>query len=443
MTDLIVRIEGASWRLVRDRTWYLVAVPNGLSLTSLPGVPQRLGFFTHLLNGWYFRTEDAADSTVQLNGRPVQRGAPMLAADVVEVTVTRPAGTSRAVRQSHRSGYDEDALGRALQLACPGYEDLERLLAVDLGVELYDITPPSDMRLVNDLVIRTARAFGWLTELFTAVRFAHPEDTDLDYVVPRFDRESIVDEVNGLFDPQRFASDLLRSCARVCRIKVTASGQQTLGTGFLVGPDLVLTNHHVLEEVLKGAVPPSGVTFKFDFHTQSDFSIIPTAPYRLAADWRVADSPPSFADFEPSPTGLPEPTDELDYALVRLNGSPGTDELEIGERRGWLPLPDTVADPKPGKQLFIPQHPNGLPLRAAIGEIVATNRGMTRLTHQVNTMKGSSGSPCFSLSFDLIAVHHAGSAEFAPAPRNEAIPIRAITNHVRSGGFGVDLPAAN
>jgi hypothetical protein len=441
MTDLIVRIAGASWRLARDRTWYLVADPKGLRLTPVPGAPQRLGFFTHLLNGWYFRTDDAGSSTVHLNGRPVQRGTPMHATDAVEVTVTRAAGTGVAVRQSHRSGYDEDALARALQLACPQYEDLERLLAVDLGVELYDITPPGDMRWVNDFVVRTARAFGWLTELLTAVRFAHPEDTDLDYVIPRFDRESIVDEVNGLFDPQRFASDLLRNCARVCRIKVSAPGQQTLGTGFLVGPDLVLTNHHVLEGGLSGKVPPSGVTFKFDFHTQSDFSINPTAPYGLSTDWRIADSPPSSADFDPSPVGLPEPTDELDYALVRLNGSPGTDELEIGERRGWLHLLDTGADPRPGEQLFIPQHPNGLPLRAAIGEIVNTNQGMTRLTHQVNTMKGSSGSPCFSLRFDLIAMHHAGSAEFAPAPRNAAIPVRAITDHLKSRGVRFEPPA--
>ncbi len=442
MSDLCVQIEGAGLRLTRDRTWYLLLAGGRLSLTPAAGRPGQLGFFIRLLSGWYFRTEDPASVGISLAGRPVQARSTYLEVDSLEVALLVRTGNGLLHREPQHSGFDEGAVARALRSACPDYGDLERLLAVDLGVELYDIAPRGDMRWVVDRVIRTARTFDWLTELLTAIRFAKPEDPVLDEVVPRFDRESIVDEVNGLFDPRVFATELIRNCARVCRIKVLQPARVTYGTGFLVGPDLVLTNHHVLADALIGRGPPTEVTFAFDFHSQADRSINHTAPYGLAPDWRVADSPPSAADFQFGPMALPEPSvEELDYALVRLNGSPGTDELENGERRDWLHLLDEITAPDPGARLVIPQHPKGLPIKAAIGEIIAANRNATRLTHRVNTMGGSSGSPCFTLDFGLVALHHAGSPDFT-VMRNEAVPISTVIQHLTSRGIDLDLLAA-
>jgi endonuclease G len=40
-----------------------------------------------------------------------------------------------------------------------------------------------------------------------------------------------------------------RAAAAVCRLRIPAEGGEWYGTGFLVGPRLLLTNHHVLGNV--------------------------------------------------------------------------------------------------------------------------------------------------------------------------------------------------
>jgi hypothetical protein len=49
---------------------------------------------------------------------------------------------------------------------------------------------------------------------------------------------------------------------RVCRVEI---GGNAAGTGFLVGPDAVLTNYHVLQSVLEGKTAPGKVTCRFDY----------------------------------------------------------------------------------------------------------------------------------------------------------------------------------
>ena len=52
----------------------------------------------------------------------------------------------------------------------------------------------------------------------------------------------------------------------VCRISFRTSNHwRPVASGFLVAPDLVLTNYHVMEQVIKGAATINNVRFQFGY----------------------------------------------------------------------------------------------------------------------------------------------------------------------------------
>ena len=68
----------------------------------------------------------------------------------------------------------------------------------------------------------------------------------------------------GYFDAAYFADMLGRMTRRVCRVELSgASGK--MGTGFLVGPRALLTNYHVMEDVIKAPAAAGRVKFRFDY----------------------------------------------------------------------------------------------------------------------------------------------------------------------------------
>jgi hypothetical protein len=198
----------------------------------------------------------------------------------------------------------------------------------------------------------------------------------------------------------------------------------------------VLTNHHVLTDVLAGTAAPSSVSCVFDYHVRADSTLNRGTAYGLAGNWLEAASPPSAADLSADSTAIPSP-DELDYALIRLAGAAGAATVPTGRERGWV---DVFAEPppvKPGLPLLIIQHPAEKPMQLAIDTagVLTVNSNNTRLTYGVNTLGGSSGSPCFSFDLELVALHHSGSAM-----SNEGIPISAIARHLRDTTGAWPLP---
>ncbi|MEZ4638676.1 MAG: serine protease [Caldilineaceae bacterium] len=153
-------------------------------------------------------------------------------------------------------------------------------------------------------------------------------------------------------------------------------------------------------------------------------------------NWLVDASPFSQAEDQGDFDTLPS-ADELDYAVLRvaarpLNNvlvTPGNEPV-MGTQagtRGWIELP-AAADPyTPGSPLFIIQHPDGKPLKMALAtnSIIGLNANNTRLRHKTNTEPGSSGSPCFNSSWDLVGLHHAGDPRWR-AEWNAAIPLAAL-----------------
>ena len=76
--------------------------------------------------------------------------------------------------------------------------------------------------------------------------------------------EQVVQEFGITLDASQFVERMAASLARVCLVRIAG---QDLGTGFLVGPDLLLTNYHVLGDIIGGAGPADDVSFTFDYRT--------------------------------------------------------------------------------------------------------------------------------------------------------------------------------
>jgi hypothetical protein len=80
---------------------------------------------------------------------------------------------------------------------------------------------------------------------------------------------------------------------------------------------------------------------------------------------------------------------------------------------------------------MIVQHPIAGPLKLAIDTqgIIGLNENGTRIKYRTNTEPGSSGSPCFNVNWELIALHHAGDPDFSIEHQpeyNQGVPFYAI-----------------
>lgn len=218
-------------------------------------------------------------------------------------------------------------------------------------------------------------------------------------------------------------------CARaVGRVELPEG--EAKGTGFLLGPDLLLTNQHVLREQahLEEAV------VRFDFQIDASGVAPKGTVLRLKPDFYFA-----------------SPAEELDYALVRLVEKPlqaitvegeqallsMTELLSLGKHKGYL-----VAAPRrlvAESRVNILQHPDGKPLKVVLTQNRVVYSTESRVQYAADTMEGSSGSPVFNQNWEVVALHHSGS----PYPPdsvgdvmrkawkgrfrvNEGVPMRAI-----------------
>jgi effector-associated domain 1 (EAD1)-containing protein/trypsin-like peptidase len=332
------------------------------------------------------------------------------------------------------------ALGSAFTV-----QRLREALDFKLEKRLEDISLGGDYAQIRFEVIQAAEAQGWTAELVVAAREDNPgnapllafaEEVGLASSTPRLER--ILREESTYFDVEAFRTRLGEIETRVCRIEVPTAQGSLFGTGFLAGPSVVMTNHHVLEPVIRndGTANPEQVTFLFDHKVLDGTVVNPGTSFGLAQHaWLVDHSPISPLDLRPEPKGGSPQPDELDYALVQLAGEPGEQPVGKGDARapprGWLTVPlgpfDFVAD----CPLIIVQHPNCRPLKLALemNGVIGLNANGTRVKHRVNTEGGSSGSPCFDSRLELVGVHHGGDPNFdlTHSPEyNEAIPLAPI-----------------
>jgi hypothetical protein len=251
-----------------------------------------------------------------------------------------------------------------------------------------------------------------------------------DVETPAGQLEKIVEPLKHFVNPDQWVTLLVQMQYRVGRVEIDTV---PVGTGFLVGPDTLLTNFHVLQKVISPVVKkPSNVVVRFDYKNLPNLHVSPGLPVPLADDWLIDHSPftPDEAAGQPDKS---EPTDEqLDYALVRLKAAVGAERVDPNDpasrTRGWIQVPDAAPPIHPGMTLVILQHPRTAPLKLGIDTraVIKTNNNGTRVRYATNTEPGSSGSPCFDMDWGLVALHHYGDPGFAHPKWNQGIPIFKI-----------------
>jgi len=367
-------------------------------------------------------------------------------------------------------GRQYQQLSDALLDAFPTLARLTQMVRFRLGRNLSAIALGDDLAEIAFKLIQTAEAEGWVAQLIAGARESNPGNPRLLVFSRQFglapavpsqpELERIIQATNSFLDVGKWCSRLGEIEGQVCRIEIQSNGGTIYGTGFLVGPDVVITNHHVVEAVVEGEqgcttseglqALPSDVILRFDYRRLSDGTTLnPGTTYRLAKDWLIDKSPMSAVDSQPEPkSGVPQ-VDELDYVLLRLDSTPGLepvgDKSEPGAPlRNWIKMPTQPYHFQPDTALFIVQHPQGDPLQLALdtNAVIGLNNNRTRVTYRTNTLRGSSGSPCFNSNWELIALHHSGDPNFDPAHKpsyNEGIPFTAILAFLDKRGISNEL----
>lgn len=252
--------------------------------------------------------------------------------------------------------------------------------------------------------------------------------------------ESIVSRNNPAFDIGLWLKRLTEIKLRVCRIDINGSAH---GTGFLVGPEAVLTNFHVVEPVCNEQPCNSTLSCLFDYELLANGRPTPGLRVHLAQEGGIlAQSKYSAAEKEGKPDRTVPMLNELDFALLRLSvpigGQPSAGTLS--EKRGWETLPQTRTSFAADDPIMIAQHPTGAPMKLAIDTtgVIGANSNETRIRYRTNTEEGSSGSPVFDRNWGLLALHHYGDPAwvFRPKYNQGVLALSLIRETIKASGYG-------
>ena len=193
-------------------------------------------------------------------------------------------------------------------------------------------------------------------------------------------------------------SELARS---VGRIVVREIGGTSFGTGFLISPALVMTNHHVLP----GPQAAEQATFQLDYYERRDLEIGPTVTLHFDPNrFFVADR-------------------ALDFAIVAL-----ADPNGAASDRTSIRLISESGKALVGEPVNIIQHPRGRPQKIAIKNNEIVGHSGSFLHYKTDTEPGSSGSPVMNMQWELAALHHSG------VPKRDATGRYLLTNGQRWDG---------
>jgi Trypsin-like peptidase domain len=279
--------------------------------------------------------------------------------------------------------------------------------------------------LINSIL---PAANGDATALVQALAVASASGDDGDV---GFGLQSITVPQAGIEDLASAFAVLVDASRRMALIK---RNKIHLGSGFLVGTDLLLTAAHVADEGGTGCVDADGLVAVFDFHnldpppkSQGETGF----PVPIAGV--LCESPPTTDErASKAVANWDAPMDKLDFALLKLSQPVAV--APPATSRGFYRL-----DPQPiNLGLLPPSEVFHFPLGGflgrspILGKFVSSVSG-TRIRYTSNTLVGSSGGAVIDRRGNLIALHH-----YSIATQNQAVPIWLIAEVLTNRGL---LPA--
>jgi endonuclease G len=173
----------------------------------------------------------------------------------------------------------------------------------------------------------------------------------------------------------------------VCRIQLKDARANLVGyaSGLMIGPGLLMTNHHVFGK------PGDATNSIADFDYELDIFGMERNPVRFGF--------------------LPErffyTNDQLDYSIVAVAPTSQIGARDLNEW-GWLPLSGEPGKGDPGEYLTIIQHPGGQTKQVCVRENKLLKYVGDFVWYLTDTTAGSSGSPAFNRFWQVIALHHSG-----------------------------------
>ena len=163
-------------------------------------------------------------------------------------------------------------------------------------------------------------------------------------------------------------------------------GRFSYGTGFMVSPRLLLTNHHVLTSAEVAAQSTIELDYQRDRLGQAT----------------------SVRTFLLAPEAFFLNDKRLDFALVAVSPDGSGRPLRY---YGWCPLIKAPGKIVAGEPINIIQHPKGEMKQVVIREnrlIDSFDGNDLFYQYEADTEPGSSGSPVFNDQWEVVALHHSG-----------------------------------
>ncbi len=199
------------------------------------------------------------------------------------------------------------------------------------------------------------------------------------------------------FLPISFLEEGVARAKSVARI---VCGDSAYGSGFLINKNLLVTNHHVLASAAKA----ENALVEFGYELDSRGLIRAKVAFQL-------DPERGFATSEVD-----------DWTIVRVRGD---------ANQAWGAIPVVAKAIRKDQFVNIIQHPGGGPKQIALYHNTVIFADNARVQYLTDTMPGSSGSPVFDSSWQLVAIHHAGGLLTRPGRPsvsfcNEGIAVNAL-----------------
>ncbi len=181
------------------------------------------------------------------------------------------------------------------------------------------------------------------------------------------------------------------------------------GSGFLIAPDLLMTNHHVIAE--PPAAQASQVLFNFQLNPARQFDSL------------------NCITVLPQANGKFYTNAALDFTIFQLQPIPPAAQARVLAVRRQVP-----AD---GERVAIIQHPFGQYKKVAMQNNFVSHYEKPWLRYTTSTEEGSSGSPVFNEEFEVVAIHHGARGFSDPNTkqvyaRNEGAGMGAVLDDLKT-----------
>ncbi|HEY9432485.1 MAG TPA: trypsin-like peptidase domain-containing protein [Blastocatellia bacterium] len=235
--------------------------------------------------------------------------------------------------------------------------------------------------------------------------------------------QAFVNEYEPFLSSATIKDQLPKVLRTVCAVALGAPTNKIVGSGFLIAPDLVMTNYHVVEPFLavdpqtkeiKQNGPGNQIFFFFDYLSAPQPRVPPGDVSHTSLVVTAAEKWLEYARELLPGDGAAKPplkvNKEFDYAVIRLARRVGDRPARRGggAKRGYLNLPKGKIDVlSMNRRILVFQHPQAAPQQFDIGDFVQMDPSGTRVWYSVSSAHGSSGGAAVDSEGQLFALHNA------------------------------------